>query len=379
MTLGLTKREKVILKRIREEGQISRVKIAKKENISKPVVTMGVRKLLNIGAVKEAGKETKKRARGGKKATLLEFVSDFKLTVAVDIGGTKILTALIDLNGNIKKIERITPKKGIDEKYFRESILEAVRKITKNIPKENILGIGVGVPGVIESDKGVVDFMPVFSLRNVPIKNWIEQEFGITTFCENDASLQALSESWKGVAKGKRNVVVINLGAGIGSGLIIDGDLYTGSTGRAGEVGYLISEYSDQTYKKSFFGELEEKISGVCLEKRLEEYGYNDLTVPDIFENNDKDKKLNKLVVDGFRSLGISLCNLITILNPEIIVITGGVGYNQFEYINKYTIPTVKEILPTELSNNVIFAKSNFPDKGVIIGASYLVQKKTFL
>ncbi|TYB85426.1 MAG: ROK family protein [Kosmotoga sp.] len=379
MTFRLTKREKIILKRIREERMISRVKIAKKENISKPVVTMGVRKLINIGAVKEAGKENKKRARGGKRATLLKFVSDFKLTIAVDIGGTKILTALIDLDGNIKRTERINPKKGISKNRFKKLLLEAIKNITRDISKEKILGIGIGVPGVIESDKGVVDFMPVFSLRDVPIKSWVEQEFGISTFCENDASLQALSESWKGVAKGKKNVIVINLGAGIGSGLIIDGNLYTGSTGRAGEVGYLISEYDNRSYQDSFFGELEEKISGVCLEKRLEEFGYHELTVPDIFANNQMDKRLNDLVVDGFKSLGISLCNLIAILNPEIIVITGGVGYNQFEYIEKYTVPTVNKILPKELSNNVIFAKSKFPDEGVLIGAGYLIQKKTFL
>ncbi len=377
--LHFTEREKVILARIRNEGPIARVRIAKKEKISKPVVTLGVRKLLSVGAVREVGKDVKRSSKGGKQATLLGFVPDFRLTLAVDIGRTKIVAAMIDLDGDIRASHTVSHRENMSKEEFRSLLFEAIGGVTEVVPKEKIIGIGVGIPGVIGSNNGVADFIPVLSLRNVPIKSWIEERFEIETFCENDAALQALSESWKGVAKGKKNVVVINLGAGIGSGVIIDGRLYTGSTGRAGELGYLISNWDNTYYRESFFGELEEKMSGVCLERKLDEFGYHGFTATDLFERDIDDERLRDLIYQGCKSLALALCNLISILNPDIVVMTGGIGYNQFELLTKYTIPLIRNILPNEFVGSVEFARSKFPSEGVLIGAGYLVQKKAFL
>jgi hypothetical protein len=114
--LHFTEREKVILARIRNEGPIARVRIAKKEKISKPVVTLGVRKLLSVGAVREVGKDVKRSSKGGKQATLLGFVPDFRLTLAVDIGRTKIVAAMIDLDGDIRASHTVFIEKTCQKK-----------------------------------------------------------------------------------------------------------------------------------------------------------------------------------------------------------------------------------------------------------------------
>ncbi|NPV54010.1 MAG: ROK family glucokinase [Firmicutes bacterium] len=263
--------------------------------------------------------------------------------IGVDLGGTKIAFGVMDAEGNIAaRLTRPTlPGEGVGPVISRISggITEVMA--TLGIAAGDVRGIGIGSPGPLNPVSGVVIFAPNLKWHNVPVKDMVEAELGIPVYLENDANLAALGELRFGAGQGAKNMIYITVSTGIGGGIIINGDVYSGSTFVAGEVGHTIIKPDGPQCGCGQYGCLEAMASGTAIARMAREaIAAGEKTM--IREIAGGDAGVNAEVVaratlagDGVALaiireaatyLGLGVTNLVNILNPEVVVIGGGVS-----------------------------------------------------
>ncbi|MDP2918906.1 MAG: ROK family protein [Dehalococcoidia bacterium] len=265
--------------------------------------------------------------------------------IAVDLGGSKILSAVVDHRGKIlaSDLHRTHAEKGAD--FVIGNILKSVRAVAdkSTIPEQNIAAIGLGAPGISNPQTGIVYSSPNLpDWQNVPLKDAIENGSGKKVFLINDANAAALGEMRYGAARGCRNFIYITLSTGIGGGIIIDGQLYTGSAGMAGEIGHIVVEPDGPKCNCGGAGCWELYASGTAMARRAREEirkgkisALLDMAGKDV-DNIDAlliqraaehgDPLAKRVIAETARYIGIGLGGLINIFNPELIVIGGGLA-----------------------------------------------------
>jgi len=373
--LVLKNSEAKVLECIRQFRPISRAHIAVKTGLSKPVVSQAVERLIREGIVRES-KKGKSTLRGGKRPTLLEFNPNWKFVVGIDVGGSKIRAAITDLDGNMKhEIER-----KIHRIRFVDDLVDQISSLLTDMKCHNyeLLGIGVGVPGTCDRNTGKVRYIPAFDLRDVPLKKILETKFNVPVFVENDVTLNALGEMWKGAARGLRNVLLVALGTGTGAGLILNGTLYTGARGMAGEIGYLVTDWSAEKDVEHRFGRLERWFSGYTFEQFLKERRIRS-TLNQVFEKLESHTDFREFFDVACEHLALAIANALCLLDPDVVVLSGGIGYNQYDKILAKIDPIVSKTVPAEILEHVQFKRAELAELGVVMGAVCYVQKELFV
>ena len=329
-----------ILGLLREHGPLSRSDIAKLLNLSPPTVTRIVSQLIAEGLLRE-GETTESATKIGRPRTLLHFNFLAHIVIGVDVGGAKTTGSVADLHGDILYRKTVPSIPDGDRSRslpafldFLEDLLEAAPA-----PREKIRGIGVGVPSFVLERDGTVVWAPALGWRDVPLKRLLEDRFGIPSFIENDVNLAALGESQFGIGRGIRNLVCIFIGTGIGGGLILNGELYRGHGGAAGEVGYMVPspDLLEHSYDDEF-GCLESLAAGPGVVRRAKEAirkggqtslvtdngDLDKLTAKQIFQAaRDGDALAQKVVTETVDYLAQAVANVACTLNPEMIILGG--------------------------------------------------------
>ncbi len=268
-------------------------------------------------------------------------MSDTKqLIVGVDVGGSKINAILADAGGNIqaRNSKDTLAYEGPEAVIGR--IIEAISQLTSGV---DIAGIGIGVAGAHDADRGAVAFSPNMpGWHNIPLCDIIRREFGLPTFSQNDCTLAALGEHRFGAGVGVDNLVYVGLGTGIGGGVIADGQVYTGTSGAAGEIGHMIIDVNGSLCKCGSYGCWENFASGRAVAQeavRRMEAGVptairryaggdiNKVTAQTVFQAaQDGDYIAHELISSTAYYVGIGLVNLVNIFNPDLILIGGGLA-----------------------------------------------------
>jgi glucokinase len=268
-----------------------------------------------------------------------------RLILGVDLGGTKIATALATAEGEILTRGYCPTLGEAGSQAIISSILRTIEE-TMSLGKvrlSQLLGIGVAAAGIIDSDRGMIITSPnIPNLREVPLKHAVEQRFGIPTYVGNDATLAALGEWYFGLKKSVANLIYITVSTGIGGGIIANGKLYTGAYGFAGEVGHMTIDVNGPKCNCGNVGCWEALASGTALARgaiREIRKGANtsiaELVGGDLSRIDAKivfqaamggDELARKLISRLAYYFGIGLVNLVNIFNPELILIGGGVA-----------------------------------------------------
>jgi glucokinase len=267
------------------------------------------------------------------------------LNLGIDLGGSKILTAVVDPQGRIlSSNESMTPAtEGRDvviqsiEDSARSALAQAGVTITE------ISAIGIGAPGISNPEAGILFTSPNLpGWRNVLLRDIIQNKLGKKAFLINDANAAALGEFYFGAARGARNFIYITLSTGIGGGIVIDGKIYTGAIGTAGEIGHMTIDDNGPVCNCGNRGCWETLASGTALageaRRRIEE-GVRTSILKDVDGDLRKvtaqvihaaaqkgDKFAKELIARTGHYIGVGLTNLINIFNPELIVIGGGLS-----------------------------------------------------
>lgn len=310
-----------------------------------------------------------------------------KLILGVDLGGTKIATALATAQGEIlARGRRSTPAQAGPDAVIK-SICAAIDKIlsAKRLEPSQLLGIGIAAAGIIDSDKGKVISSPNLpGWHEVPLRDAVEQRFGIPVYLGNDATLAALGEWRFGLKKGIANLIYITVSTGIGGGIIADGKLYTGVCGVAGEIGHMTIDINGPKCNCGNIGCWETLASGTALAREaVKQIGEGAKTSIIEFVNGDI-SKIDAKVVDlaakqgdelakelisrlGYY-LGVGLVNLVNIFNPELILIGGGVAKTG-DLLLQPAIKVVKERAFSTPANAVKIKPALLGDDSGILGA----------
>ena len=323
-----------VLDLFRQGTVLSRTQIARRLHMSFPTTMRIVDELIDMGMVRHVG--AGRESRLGRPHTLLEFNGGAHAVIGMDLGGTKLLGALLDLSGNILT-EISLPASPCNPEINFSLICELVeRLLVVPLPADQrLMGIGVGAPGITLAEAGVVTWAPSLGWRDLPLKSLLTKRFGLPTFVENDVNLVALGELGFGAGRGKKNVVSIAIGTGIGSGVIIDGILYRGMHQAAGEIGYLLPGVEYLGRRFDVFGALENLASGTGIAERahsdLDARGlsnaYPDITSEEVFHLARKGEAWAQDIVNlTVDYLALAIANITCILDPEVITLGGGVG-----------------------------------------------------
>jgi glucokinase len=272
---------------------------------------------------------------GGRPASLLEYNGRAYAVIGIDLGGTKMYGAVADLSGNIQyELSIPTNSNGADQNL--ELLMDLIQKLL-DIPRpagQILRGIGIGLPGVTLSREGIVTWVPSLGWRDLPIRDIIKERFGYSVFIENDVNLIALGELNFGAGKGVHNLVCVAIGTGIGAGIIINQALYRGFNQASGEIGYLLPDVNALGKNYDEFGALENMASGLGIARRAREHFLanniplpdEELTAEDVFSASREGKPwAQKITQDTIDLLSLTIANISALLNPEMIILSGGV------------------------------------------------------
>jgi len=248
--------------------------------------------------------------------------------VGVDIGGTKVIVQIVDRNGRVAFRRKTTTSNDLNSiaRIVNECVDES------GVNKSYIVGFGFGVPAVTDIHQGIVIEAPALQWHGLNFVERMEALLGKTVTVENDVNCAALGEHWLGSAKTVDDFVFIAIGTGVGSAIVTGGKLLHGNRFMAGEIGYLLSEedwQENKQYTFKGFGALEDKISGralsshrICAEEIFKQYREESGEGFDIFTRY-------------LKTLSITIANLSSLLNPQKIILGGGVAEALIEVLDQ--------------------------------------------
>jgi glucokinase len=301
-----------------------------------------------------------------------------KIIIGIDLGGTNLKIALLNLKYKILDKKVLSTQRFSKKESLIKAILESIERIIKDnrLRKTNILGVGLGLPGPIDIEQGIVHFFPnIPGWKEVRLKSILKKRLGLAVFLDNDANLMSLAESKLGAAKGLKNALCITLGTGVGGGLIIDGRLYRGSTFASGEIGHVpINEKGPRCNCKGFAC-VEAYIGNRRILSEARRIFKRNISLEEL---SDLAKKHNpqalKIWQDVARRLGIALTGVVNLLNLDAVIIGGGlanVGKILFDKVRQ----TIRTRAMSVQARHVKVFKAKLASDAGLIGAAILVKE----
>ena len=260
-----------------------------------------------------------------------------KYVFGVDVGGTTVKLGLFDAQGNVLDKWEIPTRTEDEGSHILPDIADSIREKMKRIDKDSVVGVGVGAPGPIDS-KGVVHRAVNLGWGTFSIKDTLEDLLNVPVMAGNDANVAALGEMWMGGGQGCRDLIMVTLGTGVGGGIIIDGRILTGSGGAGGEIGHMhVEDEEEESCNCGNKGCLEQYSSATGITRlanRLLAASGRDsvlrgreVSAKSVFDAVKAKDPLAVETAEKFgKYLGDALASIACVVNPEAIVIGGGVS-----------------------------------------------------
>ncbi|MDD4875589.1 MAG: ROK family protein [Dehalococcoidales bacterium] len=258
--------------------------------------------------------------------------------LAIDLGGTKLLSAIISPAGEVLAREYCFVFADEGPQSVIERIFSSINSILWQISIEpsQLNSISIAAAGAIDTEKGLVTSSPHLpGWHNIPLRDMVKEKYSVNTYLINDASAAVLGEHHFGAGQGINNLILLTIGTGIGGGIIIDGKLYSGTNGTAGEIGHMTISTNGPKCTCGNVGCLEMLVSGKAIAretiKRIRQgeksslVNVNDITAEEVLKAaQDGDFLASKVIFKAATCLGIGMVNIVNIFNPEMIIIGGG-------------------------------------------------------
>lgn len=371
-----------ILRLVRDSTTISRTEIARLCNLSKPTVSEVINRFLAGGFLERVG-ESESTERGGRKRELLRFNPNAGSVVGVDIRRTESVIAVTDLNANILASKTCRYNLYSSSESVLKGIAKAIESLLSGKERflEKCVGIGIGLPGVIDHNTGIIKV--VGTLRGwggVNLREYLNRKFDVPVYVDNDVKARTLGEFLFGAGRNTNDQVFLWIGGGIGVGIIINGKLHRGVTESAGEVGY--NELRFGSAGKEFFPILYNGqrdygailSNGIIVERYLaKSRNHKNVTIESIIASAANGEKLANQLMDEVALLTSIVCiNLINTLNPQLLVLGGKLPENGTVLLDRVR-QKVREDLLSVPAEAVKIVPSQLKKDGVILGAVGLV------
>ena len=378
-----------LLAQLRDEGPLSKAELADRLGISRTTVGVEVQRLAEVGLAQEAGPAA---SRGGRRSTLVDLSPDLRF-LGLSIGATGISAGVTD--GRLAVLATQTRPSDIrtGPEEVLATALEMAREVLAEAGVDRPSGAGVGVPGPVDFNRGVSVSPPIMpGWDGYPVRDAVSRELGCPVVLDNDVNVLAVGEQHSGVARAARDFLYVKIGTGIGCGIVVDGDLYRGVNGCAGDIGHIRVDDFGPTCACGNTGCLEAFAGGAALARDataaaragrsevlaalLAERG--SLTAADLGTAIAQgDATSVQLIRDCGRRVGQVLASLVSFFNPDLIVIGGGVTALGHALLAEIRGVTYRRSLPLA-TGSLPIVLSELGDDGGVIGAARLISDAVY-
>jgi glucokinase-like ROK family protein len=378
-----------LLTGLRDDGPLSKAQLADALKVSRTTVGAEVARLGELGLAVEAGPAA---SRGGRRSTLVDLSPDIRFA-GIAIGATGLSVGITDGRvGTIKVRERRCDVREGPEVVLALA-LETLREVMAELGVARVSGAGVGVPGPVDFHRGVPVSPPIMpGWDGYPVRDAVSRDLGCPVVLDNDVNMLAVGEQHAGVARAARDFLFVKIGTGVGCGIVVDGELYRGVDGCAGDIGHIRVDDFGPTCACGNTGCLEAFAGGAAIARDataaarsgrsevlaaiLAERG--ELTAADVGAAVAQgDAVAVQLIRDSGRRVGQVLASLVSFFNPGLIVIGGGVTAVGHSLLAEIRGVTYRRSLPLA-TGNLPIVLSELGAEGGVVGAARLVSEAIY-
>ncbi|MGD8457040.1 MAG: ROK family transcriptional regulator [Anaerolineales bacterium] len=372
----------LILNTIYNNSEISRASVARKTGLTRSTVSDIVAEFIEEGLVAEIGQG---QSAGGKPPILLTVIEEARHIIGIDLASSEFRGALIDLRGGIK--DRINlPINNLSGEEALSLVYQLIDKLLElnSVP---ILGIGIGTPGLMDAERGIVRNAVNLDWHDLPLADLLRERYQLPVFIANDSQVSALAEFTFGESRGIPNLLLIKVGRGVGAGIVLNQQLYYGDGFGAGEIGHVKVDPNGELCRCGNYGCLETKISSRAIQREAQKLAEKNASsiinqlvdtseaittevVLEAFEKGDAD--VGAIIEQVGKDLGNVLAYLVSLLNIERVVVAGSVS----TFGEGVSDPIKKQLQSNTLaaiSQNVEIEISNLGEEIVMLGAAGMV------
>jgi glucokinase-like ROK family protein len=374
---------------LRDEGPLSRAELGDRLELPRPRVIVELDRLVAAKRVREAGPAA---SRGGRRSTLVELHPDIRFA-GVDLGATSIDVEITD--GRLEPVASYCEPADIRSgpKAILQRVDEILAKFTVDGAYERLAGIGIGVPGPVSFRDGVPVSPPIMpGWDRYPVRDLLSREHNCPVVVDNDVNIMAVGERYGGVARSADNLLFVKIGTGVGCGIYLNGQVYRGPDGCAGDIGHMQLDSHGPVCTCGNVGCLEALFSGAALARdalaaaragtspalaeRLSANGT--VVAKDVADGaTEGDPTCINLIRDGGRRIGIVLASLVSFINPSMIVIGGGLAGLGHVLLAEIRSVVYKRSLPLATGNLPVVLSELGPRAGVV-GAVVLASENAY-
>lgn len=362
---------RLVLREIWTIEGVNRAEIARRTGLSRTTVSDIVNELIELGVVEESGAGA---SRGGRRPILLRPVANSRALIGIEAGASHIDVVVMNLTGQVLASERVTHRVTHDV----EGTLDHIEHLTSRslegsgLDREAILGVGLAVSSPLDGDDlRHVSTMTMPAWDGIDVVDAVERRLHIPVRMDNDANLGAVAEQWWGAGRGCDDFTYIKLGVGVGAGHIVDGNLYRGSGGTAGEVGHM-NVGGDATCRCGRIGCMETVVgSDAVVERYVTATGGDaSIGIDDVVSACDEgDVAARRVVEEAGATLGTAVAPILNLLNPSTIILSGPLAQAADVFLPAVVASAERRSLPKTVAEARIIV-SEFEHLTVAMGAA---------
>ncbi len=367
----------LLIELVRESRPISRADLARQSGLSAATVSNIVAQLIERGILVEVAIAP---ANGGRPPVLLDIDASGGYVIGIKLRGDGLTTVVCDLDSQVvASIETAVSLVANPVAAVKAIEAETVKALKRaGVPRSKVLGVGIGLSGVVDSRAGICRFSHLLQWRDVDLVKPLRSSLALPVWIDHDINALAVAEKWSGDGLAHRNFVTLSVGRGIGLGIVIDRAPYRGATGSAGELGHMIVEPGGPRCGCGRDGCLEALVGedairagvGVRLGREISRDELIDLTTSE-------DPTTVEVVANAGRTLGTAVANMITLLNPELLLISGEGTELGGTYLDP-VVAAVREQTFADQGRHVEVKIQSWGDEAWAVGAATLVLRESF-
>ncbi len=364
----------IVLDAVRTHGALSRTEVAARTNLSQPTVSGIVGEMIEAGLLYEQSTGV---STGGRRPIYVAFNERAAYAVGVKLTEQTAIAVLTDLNASViaqhqAQIPNHTPAAVAD------TIGEVVQTLRQAADEQPILGVGLGMAGVMDYRREVVRYATYYGWENLPLAQMLEERLDLPVILDNDVNALAVAEHWFGAGRGVADFLALSIGRGVGLGMILNGRLYRGSAGGAGEFGHTVVEPDGPRCACGKCGCLEALISDGALAQRASTLLSRPLNIEEAVRLGLQGQpQIKELFEQAAQILGIAVANLVNILNPALVIV-GGEGMRASSLIMSSFRAALQAHSFGSLANDVRVVAEPWGDDAWARGAASLLLSEVF-
>ena len=367
----------LLIELVRRFGPISRAELSRQSQVSAPTVSAIVSQLLARGTFSEVAVAP---SSGGRPPVLLQLNPRAGYAVGIKLRADGLTTVVCDLDTEVVATDEMSVALAGNPGAAIDAVEQATRRVLRSarIAKGKVLGVGIGLPGVIDSLRGSCQFSHLLRWQEVELAAPLQRRLRLPVWVDNDVNTLAIAEKWAGDGISARDFVTLSVGRGLGLGLVIDRSVYRGAVGGAGEFGHVIIDPAGPECECGRSGCLEALVGERALLARVGALLSREITRAELISLTAAgDESTLQVLTDASQILGLAVANVVTLLNPELVIICGEGTQLGAPFLDS-VVAAVRDLPFAGLGKQIEVKVQQWGDDAWAVGAATLVLRESF-